>query len=90
MQFCMPTMHHPALEINLLCWSLQSFPGFSLSYLPIGNHSLPICLRMISQTHDVFDSISAHEFLKHFVCKMTSSITNNSSGCPKSAQNISL
>ena len=76
MQFYMPIMHHQALETNL--------------YLPIGNLSLPICLRMISQTHDVFDSISAHEFLKHLVCKMASSITNNSSWCPKSAQNIPL
>ena len=88
MQFCMPTMHHQALETNILCWSLQSFPEFSLS--PYGNLSLPIYLRMISQTHDVFDSISAYEFLKHLVFKMASSITNNSSGCPKSAQNISL
>ena len=38
--------------------------------IPIGNFSLPICLRMVSQTHYVFDSIPAHEFLKHFVCKM--------------------
>ena len=42
--------------------------------LPIGNFILPICLRMVSQTHYVFDSIPAHEFLKHFVCKMAPQI----------------
>ena len=59
-------------------------------YLPVGNFSLPICLRMISQDHNVFDTISAHEFVKHFIFKVTSSITDYSSGCPKSAENISL
>ena len=59
-------------------------------YLPVGNFSLPICLRMISQTHYVFYSIPVHAFLKHLVCKMAPSITNNSPGCPKSAQDISL
>ena len=36
-------------------------------YLPIGNFSLPICLRVISQAHNVFDTISAHEFVKHLI-----------------------
>ena len=88
MQSYMPIMHHQALQTNLLCWSLKSFQRFL--YLPIENLSLPICLRMIGQAHYVFDSISAHEFLKHLVCKMASSITNNSYGCPKSAKDISL
>ena len=80
--------NYQALETNLLCWNLQSFQEFSLS--PYWNFSLPICLRMISQTHYVFDSMPAHEFFKHPVCKMASFITYNSSGCPKFAQNISL
>ena len=59
-------------------------------YLPIGNFSLPICLRMISQSHKVFDTIYDHEFVKHLICKVASSITNYSSRCPKLAENISL
>ena len=43
-------------------------------YLPVGNFILSICLRMISQAHNVFDSISAHEFVKHLICKMAPSI----------------
>ena len=59
-------------------------------YLPVGNFNLPICLRMINQALNVFDTISAHEFVKHLICKVASSITDYSSGCPKSAENIFL
>ena len=59
-------------------------------YFPVGNFNLPICLRMISLAHNVFDTISAHEFIKHLICKMAPFITNYSSGCPKSAENVSL
>ena len=59
-------------------------------YLPVGNFSLSIYLRMISQAHYVFDTISAHEFVKHLICKVAPSITNYSSGYPKFAENISL
>ena len=59
-------------------------------YLLVGNFRLPIFLRMISQAHDVFDTISTHEFVKHLVFKVASTITNYSSGCPKFAENISL
>ena len=47
-------------------------------------------LRMVSQAYNVFDTISAHEFVKHLIFKVASSITDYSSGCPKSAENISL
>ena len=41
-------------------------------------------------TFKLINTISAHKFVKHLICKMASSITNDSSGCPKSAENISL
>ena len=45
-------------------------------------------LRMISQAYNVFDSISTNKFIKHFICEVASSITDDSYGCPKFAQNI--
>ena len=84
----MPIVHHQASKTNLSCLSLQSFPEFSL--FPCWKFQFPICLRIISQAHNVFDTISAHEFVKHLICKMASSITNYSFGCPKSAENVSL
>ena len=84
----MPRVHHQASKTNLFCWNLQSFQEFSLS--PVENFSWPICLRVICQAHNAFDTISDHEFVKHLICKMAPSITDYSSGCPKSAENISL
>ena len=37
---------------------------------------------MVSQAHNVFDTISAHEFVKHLIFKMASSITNDVLGVP--------
>ena len=88
MQSCMPRVHHQDSKTNLFYWNLQSFPKFSLS--PCWKFQLAICLRMISQDHNVFDTISSHEFFKHLICKMAPSITDYGSGCPKSAENISL
>ena len=88
MQSCRLTMHHQALKTNLFCRNSQSFKEFSLSHC--WKFQLAHLLRMIRQTHYVFYSIPVHEFLKHLVCKMAPSIANNSLGCPKSAQDISL
>ena len=84
----MPRVHHQVLESNFFCWSLQSFQEFSLS--PCWKFQLAHILRMIIQSHNVFDTISTHEFVKHLICKVASCIADYSSGCPKSSENISL
>ena len=88
MQSCKPTMHHQALRPISSTGTHSLFKNFL--YLPVGNFSLPIFLRMISQIHYMFYSIFVHEFLKHHVCKVAPSITNNSPRCLKSTQDISL
>ena len=78
----MPRVHHRVSETSLFCLSLQSFQEFSLS--PCWKFQIA----HLFEAHDVFDTISAHEFVKNLIFKVVSSITNYSSGSPKSAENI--
>ena len=84
----MPRVHHQASKINLFYWSLQSFQEFCLS--PCWKFQLAHLFEDDKPRSYVFDTISTHEFVKHLICKVASSITGYSSECPKSTENISL
>ena len=88
MLFCKPKVHHQVSKTNLSCLSLQSFPEFSLFLC--WKFQLAHLSEDDKPSSYVFDTISSHEFVKHLIFKMASSITNDSSGCPKSVENVSL
>ena len=78
-QFCLPIFS------ACIDYLLKNILNFSIVYL-----SLPICMRMICQTHNMSDSAPTREFCKQLVCKMASLITYNSSRGSKYTQDIPL